>query len=166
MASSGIPYSILRSSLYMDEVVDWCVSDDASAPLALKNIPYPTGNGKASYAHRDDIGAALANAAWKPEISKNRIFDLTGPDALSTKDLCDILAKVSGKKMEYKKATDADYAAVCVGMPEYFIKWLTCLYHDVDDGYFTTVSGHIKELTGNDPISFESALKDAFAKKK
>jgi len=84
---------------------------------------------------------------------------LTGLAALTTADLCERIARVTGKPVERRPASDDDYLASCQGVPEEFAKVLLSIYWAVRDGFFDQVTGDIEELTGKPPETFEAYLK-------
>ncbi len=121
-------------------------------------IPYPTGAGRAAYAVKDDLAAAVAGALVG-EGYEDRVYHLTGPRALSTADLHDIVARVTGVEVVYHPADDADYLAASPGTPAAFVT----LYHAVREGFADVATDHIAVLSGRQPESLEEYLQRRWA---
>lgn len=152
---SGIDWTILRNGLYADPIADWVPSI-----VEMGTIPYPVGSGRCAYVSRDDIARAGA-AALTGDGHEGKIYNLTGPRALSNAELCEIVARVTGKPVEDRKATDQDYLDACEkdGTPEPFARLLLSLYHAVRDGLLDKAPGAIEALTGTPPEDFETFLR-------
>jgi NAD(P)H dehydrogenase (quinone) len=156
LRTSGIEWTFLRNSLYADPIADWVPSI-----VKMGTIPYPTGDGRCAYVSRDDIARAGA-AALIGEGHEGKTYNLTGPEALSTEDLCNIVARVTGERVEYREASDQDYIDICVeeGVPSRFASLLLSMYHTIADGHLDVVSDDIERLTGQPPQSFEEYLRE------
>lgn len=152
--TSGLSWTILRNSLYADPIADWVPSI-----VKLGTIPYPTGNGRCAFISREDIARAGAAVLTK-DGHEGCTYNLTGPQALKTKDLCDIVSRVTGKPVEYKDATEKDYIDVCreEGEPEFMTQFLLTLYRDINNGLLDVVTDDIERLSGQPAESFESFL--------
>lgn len=155
LRTSGLEWTVLRNGLYADPIIDW-VPDI----VEMGTIPYPTGAGRCAYVSREDIARAGA-AALTGDGHEGRVYNLTGPAALSTTELCEAVSRVTGKVVVDKDAKDADYIEACrLGdEPERMIFLLLSLYHTIRDGYLSLVSDDIEKLTGRRPASFFELLK-------
>jgi len=153
LRTSGLRWTILRAAMYADPLGDWL-----PAIVAMGRIPYPTGPGHAAYAVKDDLAAAAAGALVG-EGHEDRVYHLTGPQALSTADLHDIVARVTGAEVVYRPADDADYLAASPGTPASFVT----LYHAVREGFADIVTDHIAVLSGRRPESLEEYLRQRWS---
>ena len=153
--TSGLAWTLLRNTIYADPIAEW-IPDI----INMGTIPYPTGNGRCAYVTRDDIARAAA-AVLTTEGHAGETYNFTGPAALTTADLCDAIAHVTGKPVEHRLATDQDYLTVCraSGEPEFITTVLLSLYHSIRDGHFDLVSSDIERLTGRPPIGFEAFVR-------
>lgn len=155
---SGLQWTILRNSLYADPIAAW-----TDQIVAMGTIPYPTGDGRCSFVSRDDIaraGAAALAGAGEP----NRAYSLTGPMAHTTGELCEIVARVTGKPVARTDASEQDYVDRCraEGEPEIMISILASLYAAVREGFYDVVTDDIEQLTGQPAESFESYLRRTY----
>ena len=104
---SGLAWTVLRNSVFMDPIVDW-----VPAIVKMKTIPLPTGNGRCAYITRDDIARAAA-VVMTTSGHEEKVYNLTGPKALTTAQLCGVVAKVTGKPVKPKPASGFDYVEAC-----------------------------------------------------
>lgn len=155
LRTSGLAWTILRNSLYADPIAEW-VGDI----VKMGTIPYPTRDGRCAFVSRADIGRAGA-AALTTDGHEGRIYNLTGPAALSTAELCEILARVTGETVVHREATDEDYLRACLadGTPEHFARLLLTLYWAIRDGHCDVVTNDIEALTGRPAQSLEDYLR-------
>lgn len=145
---------MLRNGMYADPIADWVPSI-----VKMGTIPYPTGDGRCAYVTRDDIARAAA-AALTTDGHENRVYNLTGPTALSTSDLREIVARVTGNPIKYRDATGEQYIETCrqENEPNAFTLVLLSLYHAIRDGLLDIVSNDVETLTGKPAESFEQYL--------
>ncbi len=158
---SGLPWTILRNGMYLDPVADW-----APELVLMGRLPYPVEQGRIAYVSRDDLARATASALVD-DAHLDRVFDLTGPEALTMDRLAEIVSEATGAAITYDRITDEQYAQVCregeESVPEYLIPILTSLYHAVDNGEFARVTDHVELLTGSRPEDALSYLRRCLA---
>jgi NAD(P)H dehydrogenase (quinone) len=144
---SGLPWTILRNGMYLDPIADW-----APELVQMGRLPYPVEQGRVAYISRDDLARATASALLD-DAHLGRVFDLTGPEALTMDRLAEIVSEATGAAITYDRITDEQYARVCregeESVPQYLIPILTSLYHAVDNGEFARVTDHVERLTGS-----------------
>ncbi len=157
---SGLKWTILRNSLYADPIAEWVPSI-----IEMGTIPYPTGDARCAYVSRDDIARAGA-AVLTTDGHENKIYNLTGPEALTTADLCAAVSNVTGKPVVDKKATDQQYIDACIaeGEPEKFTYLLLSLYQAISQGHFDLVTDNIEKLTVKPAEGFEDLLRRTIGK--
>jgi len=154
---SGLPWTVLRNGMYLDPIADW-----VPELVAIGRLPYPVRTGRVAYISRHDLGRAAAGA-MVDDAHAGRVYDLTGPEALSMPRLAGIVSAVTGSTVRFDSITDEQYAQVCrdgeESVPEYLIPILTSLYHAVEDGEFGAVTDHVQQLAGSQPEDAESYLR-------
>ncbi len=157
---SRLPWTIIRTGPYADELVDWLPSI-----IELGSIPYPTASGKAPYVSRDDIARATAKLLLSDKIA-GTIPEFVGPEMLSTEDLCKIAAEVTGEDIIYVPAEPADYVQIRMeeGMSEQDAVVLATMYiaiaeHRMEKAHL----GGIEKLTGQAPKSMRELLAEKIA---
>jgi len=155
IATSGLAYTLLRNAYYADPIADWLPD-----LVKLGTVPYPTGRGAHPWASRDDMARAAAAVLASGDYDGEG-FDLTGPVAHTTEDLCDIVQRVTGSPIAYRDASEAEYIASCLeaGEPEPFARLLATLYTPVRDGLTSFATNHIEQLTGQAPEPLDDFLR-------
>ncbi|MDR8392572.1 SDR family oxidoreductase [Aliifodinibius sp. S!AR15-10] len=148
---SGLDWTILRDGMYLDPVADW-IPD----LIKMGRLPYPVKNGRVAYISRDDIARSLAAAVIETGHSE-KLYKLTGTEAISMPELAKIISRVTGKKIVYDHVTEMEFADLCRkdDIPEEAIEVLNSMYRAVDNGEFDQVTDHVKLLTGTPPKTVE-----------
>jgi NAD(P)H dehydrogenase (quinone) len=156
--NSGLKWTILRNGLYADPIAVW-VPDI----IKMGTIPYPTGEGRCSYVSRDDIARA-GGAVLTSDGHEGKIYNLTGPEALTTADLCSAVAAVTGKPVADSRATDEAYLDACAKdqIPEFLAGLLLTMYHAIRRGFMNVVTDDIETLTGKPAERFEEYLRRVY----
>jgi NAD(P)H dehydrogenase (quinone) len=151
---SGMDWTILRDGMYLDPIADW-IPDLVKAG----RLPYPVEKGRVAYISRYDLARGIAAACLNSGHSE-KIYELTGPKALSMDELAEAISNATGKIVEFHQVTEKEYAEICRAdnIPEPMIAILASMYRAVDNGEFETVSDHVELLTGTPPESAESYL--------
>lgn len=156
--ASGIPYSFLRNSWYIENY-----TEQLKGVLAHGVIAGSAKNGKISAATRADYAAAAVAAVKKS--TPNAIYELGG-EAFTMSELAAVVSRVSGKKVEYKDLPASEYAQMLMGfgVPQGFAEVLADSDVGITRGDLYTERTDLKNLIGRAPTSLESAVKAAVTK--
>jgi uncharacterized protein YbjT (DUF2867 family) len=156
LMQSGLTYTILRPTGFMQNFVNY----DAARIAATGAIRAPLGNARVSWIDVRDIAAAAAAVLCEEE-HEGRIYDLSGPEALSHYEIAAKLSTAVGREVRYGPLSDAEafrqMLARC--LPASAARSMLSLdqaYREVGTG---PVTGWVEILTGRKPRSF-----DAFAR--
>ena len=157
LRTSGLEWTILRNGMYLDPLVDW-----APALAAMGRLPYPVRKGRVAYVSRDDLSRACA-AACALDGHAGKVYDLTGPRALSMQDLASALTYATGRTIRFDEVTEEEFAEICRAdqVPEADIAILASMYRAVDHGEFEHVSDDIRLLSGTPPIAAQDYLRES-----
>jgi NAD(P)H dehydrogenase (quinone) len=151
---SGIPWTMLRHNMYTEHVLLFL-------PPALKarRLRTSLGSGARAYIARDDCARADA-AALAGKWTDCRVYDIGGPEAISTDGLLAITKDLTGVGIEHVCATDAEALAEFAandlppGFPESAVGFDMCARY----GYHAIISPAVEELSGVSPESVRSYL--------
>lgn len=114
LKDSGIPHTILRNGWYTENYT-------VSIPGALENGAFvgSAGEGKISSATREDYAEAAA-VVLTSEGHIGKVYELSGDQHYTLKDLAAEISKQTGKDIPYTDLSEADFAGVLVsaGLPE------------------------------------------------
>lgn len=95
LIESGATWTILRNG----EFPDFYLENDLVQAITTGEYYTTRGDGKMNHAWREDCATAAAGALVS-DISVNRRFDLTGPDALTVKEIVGIVSEILGKEIK------------------------------------------------------------------
>ncbi len=159
LRESGVPWTILRPNMYMHNVTSlWppTIGPDG-------NYYAPAGEARISTVDARDI-AAVAARVLTEDGHAGKAYDVTGPQALSTGECCDLLGAHLGRLVRYILVDDdtARSAMLGAGLQQWMADALIELYQDYrrsgQDGYAAQVHDTVQALTGQPPRTLEQAL--------
>src|SRR5690606_32999720 len=93
LMESGVAWTMLRNSVYMDGV-----TDQARQMIAAGRAVVPPDDVGMSYVTRADCAAAAAAVLTTPG-HENKIYDITGPAVVGIQDIAEAAAAMSGKEI-------------------------------------------------------------------
>ncbi len=128
LKASGIPWTMLRNSIYMDGLVGQAARMIAAGRATIPPNEHPIG-----YITRADCAAAAAAVLTTPG-HEYKAYDITGPELLGVRKIAAVAADVTGKPVEVVQG-GAD-AKPGFGRPQ-----------------MSFVSGDFRKLTGREPTS-------------
>ena len=144
LRASGLAWTSMRDSQYGDAMVE------AAAPIAIQSGRWFASalEGRIGFVTRRDCAASSVAVLTTPG-HENRIYNITGPQLLSFRQVAALTAEVSGHPVEYTVVDDEGMYRMfdSLGIPR----------EAVDD---QVVSGI--PWSSNDMVSFERAIRDGF----
>ena len=155
LRESGTHWTMLRNAIYADMQVP-VVQQAAATGQLVTNV----GAGRYAYVTRADCAAAAA-AALVSDDADDTIFDITGPESVSSNDLAALAGKVGGTDVAVVDVDDAAYIAGLVehaGLPEPVAQLLASFHQAARLGFFEGVSGDFTKLTGRPAAPLGSLL--------
>ncbi|MCP4163396.1 MAG: SDR family oxidoreductase [Deltaproteobacteria bacterium] len=141
---SGISFTILRPNSFMDNFINYGASIKTDGKLYM-----PRGEGKVSYISVEDV-AAVACEVLTTKGHKNKIYDITGPEAISVSDVALAISKATGRPVEYVDIPEkiARQTMESAGYP----KWMTEILMEVNNaikaGTLSEVTTVARDITG------------------
>jgi uncharacterized protein YbjT (DUF2867 family) len=163
IADSGIAYTFLRPPAFMQNFVT-----QFGHTIRTQNVFYvPAGDAKMSFVDARDIAAIAVgmltnNSNGGSQQRHNKAYDITGQDALSYRQVADILSNEVGKKISYIDITEdgARKGMEQIGMSDWFIDIMIELFRIIRAGYGSETTAAVEHITGRKPISFAQFAKD------
>ena len=156
---SGIPYISLRPNAFMQNFVN-------RSGQTIKNqnaFYFPAGDAKISFVDVRDVAAVAAEVLTKNGSQDlNKVYDITGPEALSHSQVAEELSESTGRNISYIDISeeDARRGMKKVGMGDWFIQNAMELYNIYKAGYASETTTVVEQITGRKPISFSQFAKD------
>ena len=155
---SGIPFTFLRPNEFMQNFVNF-----HSPSIRGNNAFYvPLEDAKVSLVDVRDIAAVAVKSLTDEDRHKNKIYLITGPEALSYHQVAEILSNTTGRKINYVNISDEEARAAMkeIGMSDWLINTVSELSDYFRKGKASEISPAVDEVTGNKPISFSQFAND------
>ncbi len=154
LRASGMKWTMLRNGIYSD------LHLGSVAPAAASGrIVSNAGAGRNGYVTRADC-AAVAAAVMTGEGHEDKIYDITGPEALDPRDVAAAYSEVTGRPIEAILVDDDTWVAMMIedGMPEARARIYVTMGAAQRAGYAGLVSDAVQRLTGRAPTTFRDFL--------
>jgi hypothetical protein len=152
--ATGLSYTFLRSSMYLD-YVPLLVGEDGV-------IRGPAGDGRVACVARDDV-ADVAAAVLTSTEHDGRTYDVTGPAAFTIIEAAAELSRATGRTITYENETleQARASRAGSGAEAWEIEGWVTSYAAIATGEMDVVSDTVREVAGHVPISLAELLKGA-----
>lgn len=147
---SGVTSTFIRAGGFMSNALSW------SYPIRSAGIlRSSTGEGKIAFIHPDDI-AAVAAAVLIAREHDDQTMVITGPEALSYREMVAIIGNAIGKPIAFAELSDQQaYAdAVQWGGEGPYVDALVDIWRAVRQGRLDTVTDGVHQVIGREPIPF------------
>lgn len=157
---SGMAWTFVRPTFFMQ---NW-VLYNAPSIRAGQPVYSNTGSSRLGWVDTRDI-ADVAVAALTKDGHAGRVYDLTGPEALSYAQVTERLGRLLGRKVEHVAVGDhqAYGAMVGMGMPADYAFALTTLNQAVRRGLADTTTQTVELVTGRPARDLDAFLRDHLA---
>lgn len=152
--ASGAGYTILRNSWYTEGLLG------ALPPVLASGKWYSAaGAGRISHVTREDAARAAAGALLAGD-QGDRVLTVTGPEALSARELAAVAAEVTGRAIEVVEVSDEQFNAGLrqAGLPAGLADLLTTFEIGQRRGALSMVTNAVEELWGTRPTSVRDFL--------
>jgi len=149
----GVPYTILRASAFMQNYLGQIRVHD--------RIFGSTASGKASLVDARDV-AAVAASVLTEEGHEGRLYDVTGPQALSNPQIAAIIARVTGRQVHYVDLNPDLLAESYVrgGLPEWLAFDLVTTDAYRAAGHLAEVTDVVEKVGKKKPTTFEAFVRE------
>lgn len=156
LQDSGVAWTMLRNQIYANGLVDQAIQIVRDGVLVTH-----TPDARVAYVTREDCAAAAAAVLATPG-HENRVYNITGPDAIGPRELVALASEVSGKPVELLALGEAEYRArlALSGMPDAAINGTISFAAELDSPYLREPSSAVAELTGRPAASVRQLLLD------
>jgi uncharacterized protein YbjT (DUF2867 family) len=154
--ASGMAYTFLRPNLFMQGLLAFRASIVQEGKFFA-----PAGDARVSVVDTRDI-AAVAVAALTQDGHEGRIYDITGPEALTHADMAERLSRGLGRPIEFVDITPESMREswVNAGFPAWQADGLLEDYAHYRRGEASAVASGVQEATGMAPRTFATFVQD------
>ncbi|HUN77086.1 MAG TPA: NAD(P)-dependent oxidoreductase [Steroidobacteraceae bacterium] len=111
LKKSGVAWTMLRNSIYMEELIP-----QAARMLAQGRATVPAHEDRIGYVAREDCAQAAAAVLTTPG-HENKVYDITGPELIGTRELAAAVTRISGKPIRLIPADPGAAARRAFGGP-------------------------------------------------
>jgi len=155
--ATGVPFTFLRPNGFMQNMVNY-----NSPTINTQGAFYGSeGDGRVSHIDIRDV-AAVAVKALTEDGHVGKAYTLTGPEALTNKEIAHILSQELGREIRFVTlpAAQLKEALLSAGVLEWNADALLDLQRLYREGKATTVTRDVEEILGRKPISFAQFFRD------
>lgn len=150
LEASGMPWTCVRASWFNQNFSEGFLLDSVRAG----EIALPAGAVPEPFVDADDI-ADVVVAALTGERHANRLYELTGPRALTFAEATAAIAAATGREIRYVQVSPEDFV---IGLrpyaPEQIVHLLNELFTVVLDGRNTPIAHGVEEALGRPARDF------------
>ncbi len=152
----GMDYTFLRPNLFMQGLT-------AFEPYIKYEGKFygSLGDAHVSAVDTRDIAAVAAATLTEPG-HRNKVYNITGPQAITHAEMADTLSRVLEKQIAYIDLSPEQMqgALTVAGFPAWQVGGLIEDYAHYSKGEAAGVFSTVKDITGHDPICFEQFVQD------
>ncbi|MCB2407259.1 SDR family oxidoreductase [Hymenobacter lucidus] len=157
LEQSGVPYTILRPGSFMQNFANY----NADAICHEGKLYMPLGEGKVSYIDVRDIAATAAHIlSADTHAHQDKIYDLSGPQALSTAEVAAAIGQATGQPVTYVDVPEEAARQAMGQAPAWMSDAMMELYRISKAGYTAGTTTTVEEITGCAPRTIEQFAHD------
>ena len=155
LVGSGVPYAILRANTFMQNYL-YC--------LTYANVDALIGTastGRCSMVDARDVAAVAAGVILDGGRTR-KVYDVTGPEALTPAQVAATISKVTGRHMRYIAMSVEELAASYQygGSSGRLADDLATADELRTEGYLSQVTDVVERMTGRRPVAFEEFVRE------
>ncbi len=150
--ASGLDWTFLRPGMFMSNSIGWW----AASIKARGAVYFPGGKGKVAPIDSRDIATVAALALTQPGHS-GQVYELTGSELLTVKEMIGIISRTLGKPLRYVDIPPfiARFGMKRSGMNPRMVNALMEMLVSLRKNEGASVTDTVQRLTGRPPRSFE-----------
>ncbi|MFL6474991.1 MAG: SDR family oxidoreductase [Nitrososphaera sp.] len=158
---SGITYTFLRSSAFMQNFVNYY-----GYTIKTQNAIYlPAGEGKVSFVDARDVAAVAAKLLTENNGRSRhdkKAYVVTGSEALSYSQVAEIISKEIGRKISYIDTSeeDARKSMKSMGREDWLIDAILEEFYNTRAGNRSETTNIVEQIIGRKPTSFAQFVRD------
>ncbi len=146
----GVPYTILRDSLYLDSIPHYFGSDGVARG--------PAGEGRTAWVARDDVADVVAAVLAAPSHHAGRTYDVTGPEATTYAQVAATLTELTGRPFgfENESVEEGRRSRAALGAPAWQVEVWLGSYLAAAAGELAPVSDTVERIAGHPPLGLRA----------
>lgn len=156
LKSSGLAWTMLRPNFFMQNLLG------SAQTVAQQGVVYQAGgDGRASLVDTRDIAAVAARALVEGG-HEGQSYLITGPEALSYREVAGKLSEAVGREVKYVALSPEDFrqGALARGLPVWLVDALAVLNELFASSKAAATTDVVREVGKKEPITFDQFARD------
>lgn len=127
------------------------------APLLAGELALPAGSVPEPLIDIEDVADVAAAILTEPRRHTRRVYELTGPRAITFDEATELISRATGAPITYKQISGAEYVAALVesGVGEDDARDIAEMFALMDRGLIATTTDGVASVLGRQPRTFE-----------
>lgn len=149
--ATGIACAFVRPTGFMDNALYWAHSIKAEGVVRSA-----TGDGTIPFIHSDDIADVAVEMLLEPKYD-GRAASITGPRALSYREMVEKIGAAIGRSLAYRELSDeeARRAQAAWGESPEMVDAHLSIYRAIREGRLAVVTDEVQCILGRPPLGFD-----------
>ncbi|MEU2561817.1 NAD(P)H-binding protein [Streptomyces longispororuber] len=158
---AGVDWTVIRANNFAQNFDE----DYAHAPLLAGRLALPVGDVAEPFIDVEDL-ADVAVALLTEDGHTHRVYELSGPRALTYAEAVAEIAAASGRPMRFEAVTAERFLAetVAAGVPEPLARELTAVFTFTAEGHLSPLATGVRDVLGREPRDFTEYVREAAAR--
>ena len=156
LVDSGLSFTFLRPPFFMQNFLSLApsISENGFFECCIKD-------GRVAMVDARDV-AAVAVVALTKEDHRNKVYSISGPEALSHHDVAEEISSATGKAVSYRIVSPESERKQLLkkGLPEWHVDLIVQFHTALSEGLASEVVDTVKTLTGKAPRSFDQFARE------
>ena len=157
LKASGVPWTIVRASFFYQNFSEHFLYDGVVAG----EIVLPVGDIPEPFVDVDDIADVVVTALTERGY-KDRLYEVTGPEAITFAQAVEVVSKAIGRPIQYVQipAEQFEEGLRKEGLPDVEVQLFMELFTQILDGRNSQTASGIQDALGRPPKSFADYVKE------
>jgi uncharacterized protein YbjT (DUF2867 family) len=157
--ATGIPYTFIRPTAFAQQltgIFPWVYRRGEDS------FYLPIGDAKVAWLDTRDIATVAAQALATPG-HEGKVYQLTGPTAVSCPEIATMISEATGRTMNYVDMPEESYKQRMSesGLTEHQVGQMSIIYRDMKDGWLAHVSDDFEKVVGRKGTLFAEFVRDS-----
>ncbi len=151
--NSGLAWTFLRPGMFMSNAMDWW----AASIKQQGAVYFPGGKGRVAPISPGDVAAVACQSLIRDE-HLNQIYELTGSELLTMKEMVAVIGKALGRRLIYRNIPPlaARFWMLRSGMDKTLVDALMQMLASLRKNEGAIVTDAVQRITGRPPEAFEA----------
>ncbi len=150
LRASGLAFTILRDSLYLDTIPHLFGEDGV--------VRGPAGDGRTAWVARSDVADVAAAVLANPAPFGGATLDVTGPEATTYAEVAATLSALTGRALRFENETieEARRSRAAFGAPAWEVEVWIGSYLAAAAGEIAATSDVVRRVAGHEPLGLRA----------